>query len=73
MEKKNLNYWMDQFWYQIFKTVLSILSKSQKTVNDNAPVRIYVNKTENRITLRNNTGYYPKPLTPKTMKLLWST
>ena len=27
-------------------------------MNDNPPIRIYVNKTENRITFRIKTGYY---------------
>ena len=34
---------------------------------------IYVNKIENRITLKIKTGYYLELLTPETMKLLAST
>ena len=34
---------------------------------------IYVNKIENRITFKIETGYYLEPLTPETMKLLGST
>ena len=34
---------------------------------------IYKNKTENRIAFKIKTGYYLKPLTPETMKLLGST
>ena len=40
-----------------------------KTVNPS--IRIYVNKTRNRITFK--TGYYLDLLTPGTMKLLGST
>ena len=38
-------------------------------MTDNPPIRIYVNKTKNRITFRTKTGYYLQPLTPETMKL----
>ena len=34
---------------------------------------IYVNKTENRVTFKIKTGYFLKPLTPETMKLLGIT
>ena len=36
-------------------------------------MKIYVNKIENRITLKIKTGYYLKHLTPETMELLGST
>ena len=39
---------------------------------DNPPIRIYVNKTENRITFKCETGYYFRLLTQGTMKLLRS-
>ena len=42
-------------------------------MNDNPPVRIYVNKTENSITFRINTEYYLHFLTPKIMILFEST
>ena len=35
--------------------------------------RIYVNKSENRITFKIKRGYYIELLTPETMKLLGST
>ena len=38
-----------------------------------ASVRIYVNKTENRITSKTKNGYSLEFLTPETMKLLGST
>ena len=47
--------------------------KKHETVTDNPSVRIYINKTENRITFKIKTGYYLKSLTPETMKLLAST
>ena len=40
---------------------------------DNASIRIYVNKTEKRITLKVKTRYYLELLTPGTMKLLTGT
>ena len=46
-----------------------IIRKHQK-VTDNPPVRIDVNKIENRITFKIKTGYYLELLTPETMKLL---
>ena len=39
---------------------------------DNPPVKIYVNKIENRITFRTKNGYSLEPLIPETMKLLGS-
>ena len=40
---------------------------------DNPPIRIYVNKVENRITFSIETGFYLELLAPETMKLLGST
>ena len=42
-------------------------------MTNNPPIRIYVNKTENRITFRAETGYYLVLGTPETIKLLGST
>ena len=36
-------------------------------------MRIYVNKTENRITIKVKTGYYLEILTPEMIKLLRRT
>ena len=44
---------------------------NQKT--DNQSIKIQVNKIENRITFKIETGYYLELLTPETMKLLGST
>ena len=48
-----------------------ILKKHSKSV-DNPPIRISVNKIENRITFKIKSGYYLELLTPETMKLLGS-
>ena len=45
-----------------------ILNKHSENV-DNPSIRIYVNKTENRITFKIKSGYYLELLTPETMKL----
>ena len=68
-----MNYQMNHILYQIFKIILSILLKKNETVTDNHPIRIYVNKIENTITFLNKARYYPKVLTPKTIKLLGNT
>ena len=39
----------------------------------NLSIRVYLNKIENRITFKIKTGYYPKFLTPETMKWFGST
>ena len=42
-------------------------------MTDNLPIKIYLNKIENRITFELKTGYYLQLLRPETMKLLKST
>ena len=49
-----------------------ILQKHNENAH-NPPIRIYVNKIENRITSKIKNGYYLELLTPETMKLLVST
>ena len=39
-------------------------------MTDNLSIRIYINKIENRIIFKVNTGYYLELLTPEAMKLL---
>ena len=46
-----------------------ILKKHSESV-DNPPIRIYVNRIENRITFKIKSEYYVELLTPETMKLL---
>ena len=54
----------DYFWYFI---------KNHQIVTDNPPVRIYVNKIENRITFKIKIRYYLELLSPETMRLVWRT
>ena len=49
-----------------------ILKKHSESV-DNPSIRMYVNRTENRITFKIKNGYYLEFLTSETMKLLGST
>ena len=49
-----------------------ILKKHSESV-DNPPIRIYVNRIENRITFKIKSGYYLELLTSETMKLLGSS
>ena len=49
-----------------------VLKKHSQSV-DNPSIRIYINKTENRITFKIKSGYYLELLTPETMKLYGST
>ena len=49
-----------------------ILKKHSESV-DNPSIRMYINRIENRITLKIKNGYYLELLTPETMKLLGST
>ena len=49
-----------------------ILNKHSENA-DNPSTRIYVNKTENRITFKIKHGFCLELLTPETMKLLGST
>ena len=47
--------------------------KTYREIVDNPSIKIYVNKTENRVTFKIKRGYYLEFLTPETMKLLGST
>ena len=67
---KNLSYQMDYIQYQIFK-IIKILKEHNENV-DNPPIRIYVNRIENRITFKIKNGYYFELLTSETIKLLGS-
>ena len=64
------SYVMIRILYQIFKIILRISLKKHGEVTYNPPIRIYVNKIENRITFKIKTGYHLKHLAPETMKLL---
>ena len=43
--------------------------KNHQKVTDNPPIRIYVNKKENRAIFKIKVVYYLKPLTPETITL----
>ena len=51
---------------------MNILKKKHSESVNNPPIRIYVNRIENRITFKIKSGYYLELLTPETMKLLGS-
>ena len=70
---KNLNHKMNHTLYQIFKDYFKYIIKTNDTATDNSPIKMYVNRIENRITFRIKTGYYLEILTLETMKLLGST
>ena len=44
--------------------------KKYQAVTDNPPIRIYINKIENRIIFKIKTGCYLELIMPETMKLL---
>ena len=50
---------------------INIKKHGEKTVNPS--IKIYINKTENRITFKTKTGYYFELSTLETMKLLGGT
>ena len=47
--------------------------KKHKTIADNPPIHIYVNKINNRIVFKKKTGYKLKLLSEETQRLLDST
>ena len=47
--------------------------KRHKILTENLPIRIYVNRSENKITFKVKSGYYLELLIPETMVLLGST
>ena len=70
---KSSNFLMAHIMYQIFKTILSLLSKKHETVTDNPSIIINVNKKDDIITFKIKTRYYLELLTPETIKLFKST
>ena len=78
--KISLLTWNEQFQLTDFsysesdiKEYSDYIINKHETVTDNPPIRIYVNKIENKITFRIKTGYHLELLTPKTMKSFGST
>ena len=62
----------ESYFVSKIQDYLKYIIKKHETVTDNPSIRIYENKTENRITFRIKTVYYLKILMPETMKLLGS-
>ena len=52
----------------VFQDYFEYIIKKLKTEVYNTPIRIYVNKIENRITFKIKRGCYLEILTPKTIK-----
>ena len=52
---------------------LEYIFKKHDTVTGNPPIRIYINKIEDRTTFKIKIGYYLELLTPETIKRLGST
>ena len=48
-----------------------LIKHGEKAINPS--IRMYINKTENRITFKIKSAYYLELLTPETMKLLGNT
>ena len=70
---KNLNYLTDQILNHTFNIIFEYIVKKHETLTDNPPpIRIYINKIENRITFKIKRGYYLELLTPESMKLTGS-
>ena len=57
----------------IIQDYFEYILKSHSESVDNPPIRIYINRIENRITFKFKNGYYLELLTPETTKLLGST
>ena len=47
---------------------LKYIIKKHETVTDNPPIRIYINKIENRITFRMKIRYYLELLMPEALE-----
>ena len=70
---KNLSYLPDlSYSISDIQDYFEYILKEHSESVDNSPIRIYVNRTENRITFKIKSGYYLELLTPETMKLLGS-
>ena len=54
---KSFTYLIDHILHQIFKAIWVSRQKNE-TVTDNPSIMIYVDKIEDRITLKIKTGYY---------------
>ena len=55
------------------KNYFEYITKKYEMFAENPPIRIYVNKTDNRITFKTKNEYYLEILARETVKLLGST
>ena len=69
----NLICLMGHILFLIYKIILNTSSKNMKTIADNPPVQIYVNKIKHRIVFKIKTGYKLELLSKETMQLLGSS
>ena len=69
----NLICLMDLILFLLYKIVLNTSLTKHKTITNNLPVQIYVNKIENRIFLKIKAGFKLESLSKETIKLLGST
>ena len=58
----------ESYSVSVFQDYFEYIIKKLKTEVYNTPIRIYVNKIENRIAFKIKRGCYLEILTPKTMK-----
>ena len=70
-----MNHWIRVTRQIIFNISYSRLfwvyhQKACKTLTDNLPISLYVNRIENRISIKIKTSYYLEFLTSKTMNYL---
>ena len=63
---------MDRILYQVFKIILNTFQKNFDKNIDKPSVQIYVNKIENRVTLKIKNEYSLELFTSETVKLLGS-
>ena len=64
---------MDHLFCIRYSRLFGVYHQKNEIVNDNPPIRIYVNKIENKITFKIKTGYYLELSTLETIMLLGST
>ena len=70
----NLNYEMALTLCPIFKIILSGSKiKIQETLRTIPPIRVYINRVNNRSVLKIKDGYKLELQTPETMKLISTT
>ena len=56
-----------------YSRLIWYIIRKNETITDKPQVQIYVNRIQNRVTFEIKSGHYIQFLTPKSMKLLWST